>query len=54
MSDSSPAKASAANASVETIAHPDGVTVDIVGIEAGNRGWSCEEIQACPDTCGWQ
>jgi hypothetical protein len=32
---------------MDTTAHPEGVTVDIVGIEAGNRGRSCEEHDVC-------
>jgi hypothetical protein len=27
--------------------HPTGITFDIVGIEAGNRGRSCEEHDVC-------
>lgn len=47
MSDSPCPTTSAAHPSLETIAHPAGITVDIVGIEEGNRGRSCEEHDVC-------
>lgn len=46
MSDSPPTT-SATHPSLETMVHPIGITVDIVGIEAGNRGRSCEEHNVC-------
>ena len=48
MSDSPCHTTSAAHpSSMETIAHPTGVAVDIFGIEAGNHGRSCEELDVC-------
>jgi hypothetical protein len=32
---------------MDTTVHPEGVTVDIVGIEVGNCGRSCEEHDVC-------
>jgi hypothetical protein len=46
MSDSPPTT-SAAHLSVETIVHPPGITINIVGIEAGNHGRSCKEHDIC-------
>lgn len=46
MSDSPPTT-SATHPSLETMVHPIGITVDIVGIEAGNCGRSCEEHNVC-------
>jgi hypothetical protein len=46
MSDSTPTT-SAVRPSLKTKVHPVGITIDIVRIEADNRGRSCEEHDVC-------